>query len=125
MRVQMVYQGHGAGNLPDNCGAFQSGETEDYCISIRISGASIENNESIALTMFPNPASGTVTIQSSTAEAVQINVVNLSGQMIASKTMNNGALTLDVQDISEGVYLVYALSTNGTVLSVEKLMVTR
>lgn len=125
MRVQMAYQGHGAGSLPNNCGAFQSGETEDYCISVRISGASLENNENLVVTMFPNPASGTVTIQSSAAETMQIQLVNLSGQTISTKSMNNGALNLDVQNLSEGVYLVFAISPNGTVISAEKLMIVK
>lgn len=34
MRVQMAYQGYGAGALPGTCGSFQSGEVEDYCIDI-------------------------------------------------------------------------------------------
>jgi len=34
MRVQMAYQGYGAGALPGTCGTFQSGEVEDYCIDI-------------------------------------------------------------------------------------------
>lgn len=125
MRVQMAYQGHGAGSLPNNCGAFQSGETEDYCISVRISGASLDNNENLVVTMFPNPASGTVTIQSSAAETMQIQLVNLSGQTISTKSMNNGALNLDIQNLSEGVYLVFAISPNGTVISAEKLMIVK
>jgi PKD repeat protein len=34
MRVQMAYQGYGAGALPAACGTFVSGEVEDYCIQL-------------------------------------------------------------------------------------------
>ena len=34
MRVQMAYQGNGQNTLPGECGSFQWGEVEDYCVEI-------------------------------------------------------------------------------------------
>ena len=125
LRVQMVYQGHGAGNLPGFCGLFQSGETEDYCITVRQGNASTENFEQVHINMFPNPSTGVVNISSNSKETLQINIVTLSGQTVASSTMINGTLSLDVQHLSQGVYLVYAIASNGAVQSAEKLMIAK
>lgn len=125
MRVQMVYQGHGAGNLPGFCGSFQSGETEDYCITVRQGNVSTESFEQVHINMFPNPSAGVVNISSNSKETLQINIVSLSGQTVASSNMINGALSMDVQHLSDGVYLVYALASNGVVQSVEKLMIAK
>lgn len=125
LRVQMVYQGYGSSGLPANCGVFQSGETEDYCINIRPANATVDNNFVPQMNLYPNPTKHSVTLFSNSVEALSVRIVNLSGQTLSTYWMNSGSLTFDVQNLSDGVYLIYAIAANGTVLGTEKLMIAR
>jgi hypothetical protein len=125
MRVQMVYQGQGSSSLPNNCGTFQSGETEDYCVVIKAGSASLSNEAMTVLQIFPNPASNLFTVTTQQLELTHIQVVSLSGQAVMLTTINNGSAVLDVQHLGDGVYFVYALSEAGVCLSAQKLIVTK
>lgn len=125
LRVQMVYQGFGSGNLPNNCGTFQSGETEDYCIVVKASGASLDSHQVFSFAMYPNPTSKDFTIVSNQSEAMEIKVVNLSGQTVLTQKMMNGSTTINVEGVNSGVYLVHAISPNGMIQSVQKLLITK
>ena len=55
--------------------------------------------------MFPNPASNQLKI--SAQEAISsVNVFDVSGRKVKSFTINNTNITLDISDLSEGVYLI-------------------
>ena len=125
LRVQMVYQGYGSANLPGSCGQFQSGETEDYCVMVRPANASIDYLNSLQIALYPNPSTGTITFLSNIVGEVQINIVNLSGQVVASNTMNQGSLVINLEDLSEGVYLVYSKEVGNLTQTVQKLMIVR
>lgn len=67
--------------------------------------ASIENNDLLGFSMFPNPASNQLKI--SAQEAISsVNVFDVSGRKVKSFTINNNNITLDISDLSEGVYLI-------------------
>ena len=67
--------------------------------------ASIENNNLLGFSMFPNPASNQLKI--SAKEAISnVNVFDVSGKKVKSFTVNNTNTTLDISDLSEGVYLI-------------------
>lgn len=125
LRVQMVYQGYGAAGLPGTCGAYQSGETEDYCITIKEAFAGVSTLEDVSISMFPNPSSGTLNIVSNNLNTIQISILNLSGQEVMSKSMTNGATNLDIAHLSDGVFFVYAIAENGMVQSIQKLILTK
>jgi hypothetical protein len=125
IRVQMAYQGFGASALPNNCGSYQSGETEDYCVTIKAANVSIENFEQVLVSMHPNPTSGTLNIVSNAGSALSIQVMSLSGQVVAKHNMNGASLAIDLSALSDGVYMVYALTEAGTVVQVQKLIVAK
>lgn len=125
IRVQMAYQGFGAAALPSNCGTFQSGETEDYCVTIFASNASLEGIEQVSVSMYPNPTTGSLNISANSTETFDIQVATLSGQLVAHSEMNNGTLTLDLSALSDGVYMVYAVSKTGAIVQVQKLIVAK
>jgi hypothetical protein len=67
--------------------------------------ASIENNDLLGFSMFPNPVSNKLKI--SAQEAISsVNVFDVSGRKVKSFTINNTNTTLDISDLSEGVYLI-------------------
>lgn len=125
VRVQMAYQGFGASALPTTCGSFQSGETEDYCVTIKAANVSIDNFEQVVVNIYPNPTSGTLNIASNAGSSLTIHVMSLSGQIVAHHEMSGAALAVDLSALADGVYMVYALTNTGTVVQVQKLIVAK
>jgi hypothetical protein len=125
IRVQMAYQGYGAAALPNNCGAYQSGETEDYCVTVRAANASIADMESMSVAMYPNPNSGNLNIVNSANEVLNIQIISLSGQVIAEHKMDAASMSLDLNHLSDGVYMVYAISSSGAIVQVQKLVLAK
>jgi len=71
-----------------------------------------------ALTLSPNPANSTVTLQLSDPqdEIRQITVANMQGQVMLSQTVNaTTPYTLDISALPAGIYAVRVLTANGTV----------
>ena len=72
--------------------------------------ASIGNNDLLGFSMYPNPVSNQLKI--SAQEAISnVNVFDVSGRIVKSFTINNANATLDISDLSEGVYLIKYKST--------------
>jgi len=125
VRVQMAYQGYGANALPSNCGSFQSGETEDYCVTVRASNVSVEEVEGVSITMYPNPSAGNLNIVSNANEALSIQVVSLSGQVIADHKMNSASMSIDLTGLADGVYMVHVVSSSGAIVQAQKLVIAK
>ena len=63
------------------------------------------------LSVHPNPASGSVTVTDESLLRVEIH--NLLGQLVASSDCDGDSVTIDLQSLSQGVYLVTATDRNG------------
>jgi hypothetical protein len=70
--------------------------------------------ESAALSIFPNPVSGAVTIAAS-AEMQQLNVYDITGRLVASPSPAGERVVFDTGVLPQGVYLVRALLKDGGV----------
>jgi hypothetical protein len=72
----------------------------------------LEQIETLAVTVFPNPASETITFQlDQFMGLVNIRIMNLQGQVIyTTSSMGGSATTIDVSTISAGSYLLSLLS---------------
>ncbi len=100
---------------------------------VRMSFATIgieENTASIALNVYPNPASDAVNVSFTLTSAsdVVINVTDLSGKVVATKSVANASVgtqnvELNTQTLSAGVYTVNFVSNNG--ISTKKLVIKK
>lgn len=124
IRVQMVYQGFGAAALPTNCGLYTYGETEDYCVLIS-SNASLSHLNNLALSMYPNPSSGTIYFTSNSMEQIRIQIISSSGQVVKQKLIFDTTATMDLNNLASGVYTVHASSASGAVLQVQQLVLIK
>jgi len=71
---------------------------------------SVEDNTfSKELKMYPNPSNNQFSIISST-ELDQVKITNISGQLV--KTINRGFKSIDISDLTSGIYLVEFNSKN-------------
>ena len=79
-----------------------------------------ENDELTQLSLFPNPSTGLVNLEyiAANQENVTINVVNMIGATVfttnasVAGTLNK---SLDLSNLTKGVYMVNVSSENGTV----------
>ena len=65
----------------------------------------------IAVRVFPNPATDKVTFELSHSDIGQLTIYNLMGQKIMSEKVNGGRFVWDVNEMSNGLYLVEFGST--------------
>ena len=80
--------------------------------------------DALSFGMFPNPASNRLTIQLDgiNASAV-INIDNILGQTIVSKSLNGQQSTIDISTLSNGIYMVQMIQ--GEKVAVRQLVVTK
>jgi hypothetical protein len=71
--------------------------------------------------VFPNPANDVVYVEN--AENAQINVVNMVGQVVASKVADSNRVSINTADLAEGTYIIRI--ENGNEVSTQKLNVIR
>jgi|GEM_PF-6991010 len=78
-----------------------------------------EVNSSFAINLFPNPANNILHISFANFEAdASFKIFNSVGQIVHSKTFNNGVkdLNVDISKLNSGVYrIVFSLNNNNTV----------
>ena len=67
--------------------------------------------------VFPNPASGIVTIQTKGEEIIKVEVLDITGKLIDERKGNSTSeLRLDVRQLSNGVYLLKVQTMKGEVV---------
>lgn len=92
-------------SLPDVCGAYSLGETEDYCVSISPLAVSIAEEERMPLSLVPNPSSGQAIIGGLQAGQV-LSVFAADGRIVLQSTAQGQQFTLNTAAWSKGTYVV-------------------
>lgn len=98
------------------CGVYASGETEDYVVTLKRAyktGVASTNSTLLSLAVYPNPNSGIFTVRlngTSSFKDVNIAVMNMSGQRVASRSFGNTSTTLatdfNLSQFARGIYFV-------------------
>ncbi len=83
---------------------------------------SVGNLEQKNISMYPNPASNSVIIQTSYSAPFQVTVMNSFGQIVMTHLMNNGTI-LDINELVSGQYILKI--EQGNVADYLKLMVLK
>lgn len=81
----------------------------------------IRRAENVAFSLYPNPATSSVTIDANGMGQAQVNVIDLNGSIVISTTIDNEPLHIDLSTLARGAYFVRLTNQNGT--SVRKLIV--
>ncbi len=90
---------------------------EDNGIYVKTSKSAIEKN----ITIFPNPAKNMVTIIAGDNNMEQISIVDITGKIIITKKTKQEQISIDVSNLSKGIYLIKIKTTIG--LAVNKLII--
>jgi len=73
----------------------------------------IDESETTALSLYPNPANDIVHIQTNGKNLLHsVAVLDITGKMIMQSNPNTTSATLDVSDLSSGVYFIKTISDN-------------
>ncbi|MGE0638153.1 MAG: choice-of-anchor B family protein [Bacteroidia bacterium] len=82
-----------------------------------------EENQTAVISVYPNPANNTITINCRTQVAnSELQITNLSGQLVQQSTINNSQSTIDISALSKGIYIIKINDSKGQTLHVEKLV---
>jgi hypothetical protein len=76
------------------------------------------NNTSVALfgiQVYPNPVTDFLTIENNTSEVLSVNVYDVSGKLIISKSLNQPIESIDVSQLAKGTYLVELLNATNRI----------
>lgn len=96
---------------------FGSSNSQDFCINLGIN----ENDLSKNISLYPNPANGSVSIVSKDIQIQKVELLNISGQLISTIEANSMVVNVDISTVSSGVYFVRIGANEGT--TVKQLIV--
>jgi hypothetical protein len=113
MRVSMSYVGaFGNGTPPVTCGDLGDGEAEDYCVFIQEATIGVNENNSVATSLYPNPAQNTINITTGTERTTRVLVYNSLGAL-AAVWNNPTSSQFDVSALPNGCYQVMVVTAQG------------
>lgn len=116
MRVKISYNPDD-GDI-DPCASTTWGETEDYSVNIQASSSSeISESTLNAISVYPNPTNGILTINLAhvQADVQSVELRDVTGRIIASTQPINGNVVFDLSNETAGIYFVTVKTTSGTV----------
>ena len=88
-------------------GNFGSGESKKYGVNTNLSVSAFDAN---AIKFYPNPTNGMITI--SLPEMAKVSITDLSGKLISTSILEAGDSTLNLSDLSSGIYLINFIGDN-------------
>ncbi|MBA4153973.1 Omp28-related outer membrane protein [Flavobacterium sp.] len=88
-------------------GNFGSGESKKYGVNTNLSVSAFDAN---SIKFYPNPTNGMITI--SLPEMAKVSITDLSGKLISTSTLEAGDSTLNLSDLSSGIYLINFIGDN-------------
>ena len=86
--------------------------------------AEVEVNEIDVISLYPNPASLSATINIGNNNAESINIIDMTGRIVESITVTSNKETFDVSNYNNGVYF-YQVISKGVAIKTEKFIVTK
>ena len=100
--------------------AYCSGALSTYSDPATVSIVGINVAEGSNISLYPNPASTTVTVEGIEGQAT-VTMVDLNGRETGKWSVNGGAMTINVNGLAKGTYFVRIVSEKST--AVRKLVV--
>jgi len=86
-------------------------------------GLSVNENQWIQATLYPNPAQNGFTIQSAISlEQNQLQLVDIQGRVIKTQLLTSNNMWIDTETLNQGIYLVQVIDTTGRVIYRNKLI---
>ncbi len=82
------------------------------------------NNTSEAITIYPNPSAGLFTINTGTTSKTHVEVYDRLGEVVYSKDSITATTSIDLTDLSAGVYSLRVISAHNKII-VKEVVITK
>jgi Secretion system C-terminal sorting domain len=92
----------------------------------RLAGTANNSEEQQQANVFPNPGNGTFTFnyQAEETDAVQVQILDMSGRSVASRSLTASGQQLTFDELADGIY-IYQLTVNNKVVKQDRLIINR
>jgi len=91
-----------------------------FAIRMNMGVLGLDESANVNLSVYPNPASEVVTIESNITEG-SIQIIDLTGKVVANQTVNGAATAFNTTALTNGMYTV--ILTNGSTVETRKFIV--
>lgn len=100
----------------------ENGCTDEATATIEVDAcASINENETSTLKVYPNPTTGNLTISQESTTSLEIILTDLSGKVILNTIVSNSINSIDLTNIEAGQYIITLKTSN----SIERLSIMK
>lgn len=114
------------GRCPNGTGSFITFSPSTFnALNVCPAGITESTASALTLTAYPNPASQSVTFITNHPQAERLQLYDATGKLISDEFFSNDKVYLEVSSLSAGIYFCRTLSSNGTPLQSEKLIITK
>jgi len=94
-----------------------------YSAYIDASISSLENQQPFDVKVFPNPTEENITFYlTNSAEVFNLEIFDITGKIYKSEILTESSITVNVSDLSKGIYLYYLYNKDGSRLSKGKFI---
>jgi hypothetical protein len=97
----------------------------DDVVIERSSSASVAENNFINVNVFPNPVSSVLNFEFANSDTRVIEVIDMTGKVVARNIANNSIETLDLSFLNNGVYVYRISNVEGALLKTAKFTVAK
>jgi len=91
-----------------------------FAIRMNMGVLGLDESANVNLSVYPNPSSEVVTIESNITEG-SIQIIDLTGKVVANQTVNGAATAFNTTALTNGMYTV--ILTNGSTVETRKFIV--
>ncbi len=78
-----------------------------------------------AITIYPNPATSILNIQTSSNQKITAQLFDLTGKAVTSNISFTNNITINLQELSQGLYFVYIKDAAGSLIKTQKVSVIK
>lgn len=96
----------------DNLDGFSQSDVFSYSVAL-----GVYNNEKLEATIYPNPAKDNVNINFGKITQGELTMYNANGQLVFTKKLNDSFVTIPLNDLSQGMYMLQIKDNNGAVIT--------
>jgi len=89
-----------------------SGETATMIVTISNQSTGVNELASQKINIYPNPVKNQLFIELDNQEVTEITIIDYSGRIVKTIT-NNNAKSIDVSDLTQGIYILKVATENG------------